>query len=413
MKYELVTFGCQVNISDSERISAFFEKQGYKETASPKDADFLIINMCCVRQSAVDRIYGKIEEIKNEKQANKKLKSILTGCILKKDEKKFAKNFDYILKKEDMKEWPKILGLTEKKYCNFFNIKPISSNRFTALIPISSGCNNYCSYCVVPYVRGNDVSRPVEDILKEVKTAIKGGAKDIWLLGQNVNSYKHKTTDFPKLLRMANNIPGNFWIRFTSPHPKDFSDELIKVMAGCKKVTPYLNLPLQSGDDTILKKMNRPYTAKKYKALVKKIRKQIPGITISTDIIVGFPGETKKQFDNTAKLFKEIKFDMAYLSIYSSRPGTKASEMEDTVTKKEKKRRKEYLNEILKKTALENNKKFIGRTEEVLPLEEKNGFLFGKSLHYKSIKFKGPKSLIGKFIKIKIVDALPWKLVGE
>jgi len=230
---------------------------------------------------------------------------------------------------------------------------------------------------------------------------------------------------FPKLLKMINGIPGKFWIRFTSSHPKDFSDELIKTMKDCKKVTPYLNLPVQAGDDEILKKMNRPYTITQYKKIINKIRKEIPNITLSTDVIVGFPGETKKQFENTAKLFKELKYDMAYIAKYSPRIGTAAAKAtlrgvsrsarsrEDNVSLKEKHRREKVLTEILKQTALENNKKYIGKTIEVLPTNYKDKFLVGKSFHYKTVKFKGQKNLIGKITKVKITDALPWGLKGE
>jgi len=320
-----------------------------------------------------------------------------------------------------------------------------------------TGCNNFCSFCVVPYTRGREVSRPAKDILCEVKNliekganpirnAISNGAREIWLLGQNVNSYQSigknssaaasakadKIVKFHDLLKMINEIPGNFWIRFTSPHPKDFSDELINTMAKCQRVTPYLNLPVQSGDDEILKKMNRPYTVNQYKDLVKKIRDKFAlireglerGVAISTDIIVGFPGETKKQFENTVKLFKEIKFDMAYIAEYSPRPGTAAEKLKDDVPKKEKERRYKILTEVLKKTALENNKKFVGKEIEVLierqGIRNKKQVYFGKTRTYKTVKIQlDPKpytlnaNLIGNFVKVKIIDALPWGLKGK
>jgi len=261
---------------------------------------------------------GLVPKLKNKK-------TILTGCILKKDRQKFSKLFDEII---DIKK------ITKK------------SGNLSGFVPIMSGCNNFCSYCVVPYTRGRETSRPVKEIICEVKKLVKNGVKEIWLLGQNVNSYKY---NFAKLLRKINEIPGNFSIRFMSSHPKDFSDELIKTMAKCKKVAKYLNLPVQSGDNEILKKMNRPYTVEQYKNLVKKIRKRIPDINLSTDVIVGFPGETKKQFENTVKLFKEIKYNIAYINKYSSRYGTAASKLEDDVPIKEKKRREKVLQKIINK----------------------------------------------------------------
>ena len=417
MKYYIITYGCQMNCSDSERIATVLESNGYKKASNIEKADLIVINMCSVRQSAVDRVFGLSPKLIKLKTLNSKLITILTGCILKKDRRKFVKYFDLVLNIRDLPKWPKILN-SKCKILNtndYLKIQPKYFSFPVAYIPISTGCNNFCTYCVVPYTRGSLIHRPAKDIIKEVKELVKKGYKEIWLLGQNVNSYKSQSSkiNFPKLLRMVNDIPGEFWIRFTSSHPKDLSDELIKTMAECKKVTPYLNLPVQSGDNKILKKMNRDYTVQKYKNLIKKIRKKIPDIALSTDIIVGFPGETKEQFKNTAKLLREIKFDMVYIAQYSSRPGTAATKMEDNVPQKEKKRREKVLTEILKKTALGKNKKYIGKIVKVLPLEWKKEFLFGKSFHYKSVKTKGSKKVLGKFIKVKIIDALPWGLLGE
>jgi len=314
---------------------------------------------------------------------------------------------------------------------NYFDILPKHRNNFSAFIPISNGCNNFCAYCVVPFVRGLLVCRNHEEILEEAKKVLEKGFKEIWFLGQNVNDYQSPTDpsiNFPKLLKMVNDIPGNFWIRFTSPHPKDFSDELIETMAKCQKVTPYLNLPVQSGDNEILKKMNRPYTVEQYKNLVKKIRTTFKKyrmglekeIAISTDIIIGFPGETKKQFENTVKLFKEIKFDMAYIAKYSPRPGTVAAKMKDDVASQKKEKRYKILTKILKEKALEKNKKYIGKEVEVLIEKSKNDFLIGKTRNYKTIKIEILHTkysilntyTIGQFLKTKIIDALAWGLKG-
>jgi len=299
---------------------------------------------------------------------------------------------------------------------DYLKIEPKYRSKFSAFMPIMTGCDNFCTYCVVPYVRGPEVSRKAEKILSEIKNLIKRGVKEIWLLGQNVNCYKDNKINFPKLLKMVNDIKGDFWIRFTSPHPKDFSDELINVMAKCEKVTEYLNLPVQSGDNEILKKMNRPYTIKEYKNLVKRIREKIPEISLSTDIIVGFPGETKKQFENTLSLFKEIKYDMAYIARYSSRSQTVASKLKDNVSPEEKEKRWKILTEILKKTALENNKKYIEKEVEVLIDSKKNNFYLGKTRTYKTIKFQVSSSkfqdLVGQFFKVKIIEVLPWGLKG-
>ena len=312
-----------MNKSDSERIAANLEYEGYDPASAIDEADLVVVNMCSVRQSAVDRIFGlsqKLKKLKAEK--------ILTGCILKKDKTKFRTIFDEI-------------GTIETR-------SPWGTGSQSQFVPISNGCDNFCTYCVVPHTRGPLVCRDHKEILKEVEESIKK-YKEIWFLGQNVNRYKSKTVNFAKLLEMANALTGDFAIRFMSPNPADFSDELIETMAECEKVAKFLNLPVQSGDNKILKKMNRPYTAEQYKNLVKKIRQKIPDINLSTDVIVGFPGETKKQFGNTVKLFKEIRFNIAYISKYSPRPGTAAFLLKDDVPIKEKKRREKILMELIKR----------------------------------------------------------------
>ena len=438
MKYKIVTFGCQMNKSDSERIAQVLESIGYKRASKEKEADLLVVNMCSVRQSAVDRVYGMAKKISKFKTQNSKLKTLLTGCVSKKDFLKFKNFFDFILPIKALQEWSEFLkkkrfhflpdqrekDFVKKLKCDYLKLKPKYEKNFSVFIPISTGCDNFCSFCIVPFVRGPLICRDHKEILKEAKKAIKNGAKEIWLLGQNVNDYSSPSDpkiNFAKLLKMVNEIEGDFWIRFTSPHPKNFSDESIETMAKCQKVTPYLNLPLQSGDNEILKKMNRGYTIGQYKELVKKIRKAFKKyrkglekeIAISTDIIVGFPGETKKQFLNTVKVFKKIKFDMAYIAQYSPRPKTIAEKMEDNVPKKEKERRWKILSKILEKIALKKNKKFIKKEVLVLPAQRKGNFLIGKNFHYKTVKFLGDKKLIGNFVKVKIKKALPFGLEGD
>ena len=412
MKYYIVTFGCQMNRSDSERIAALLETLDYEPTSKMEKADLIVVNICSVRQSAVDRVYGLLPKFKEFKKKNKKLKTVLTGCFLKKDARKMDKYFDLILTIKSLPNWPRYLKeknpLAIKDY---FKIKPKYNSSFTALIPIMTGCNNFCTYCVVPYTRGRENSRPVKEIISEAEDLVKKGYKEIWLLGQNVNSYS--PVPFSQLLKKVNDVPGKFWIRFTSSHPKDFSDGLIKTMSQSEKVTEYLNLPVQSGDDQILKRMNRPYNVEQYKEIVKKVKKEIPNISLSTDIIVGFPGETKEQFQNTVKLFKEIKYDMAYISKYSPRSGTAAAKLKDNVSPKEKDRREKILTELLKKTALEKNKGYIGKEVEVLIDQKKKNYLIGKTRTYKTVKIKTSKDLLGRFIKVKVEDALPWGLKGK
>jgi len=372
MKYHVIVFGCQMNISDAERVSAVLEGPngypGYKKTSNINEANLVVIVMCSVRQSAVDRVFGLAEKFKKMK---KPPKTILTGCILKKDKKTFSGLFDYVINISELvnskrtsqailhgspagEKLPRIERVSAGERVLAENLP--ASVKARAYVPISNGCNNFCTYCVVPYTRGRLICIDHKKIIEDVKKMLNPtsprlrGAREIWLLGQNVNDYSspsNKSIDFPKLLELINNLPGNFKIYFMSPNPKNFSDKLIKTMAQCQKFSKYLNLPIQSGDNEILKKMNRPYTAEKYLALVKKIRKEVPDINLSTDVIVGFPGETKKQFNNTAKLFRKIKFNIAYINKYSPRYGTASSKMEDDVLWEEKKRREKILMDII------------------------------------------------------------------
>ncbi len=336
-KYWIITYGCQANKADSERIASYLEKKKYKPAFNIKEADLIVVNMCSVRQAAVDGVFGKFREIARLKAKKPKLKTVLTGCIVKADKKKFREQFDEIWDKEEFSE-----------------VAPKRQNDSVVFIPISNGCNNNCSYCVVPFTRGRLVCREHKKVLKEAKAAVKKGAKEIWFLGENANDYRSPADsriNFGKLMEMADNIPGDFRIFFTSPHPKNFSKELIDTLAECKKFSRCLNLPLQSGNDEILKKMNRSYKVKEYKELIKQIREKMPDIKLSTDIIVAFPGETEKQFKNTAKLMEEIKFNWAYISKYSPRAGTAAFLIKDKIPLTEKKRREQILRKIVKDNA--------------------------------------------------------------
>lgn len=426
MKYFIQVFGCQMNRSDAERVAQLFESLGLKKSENIENADILVAVMCSVRQMAANRVFGMEQKIKHNKKTNPDFVSILTGCVVENDKPRFKNIFDHILDIKTLNQWPSILGIAAPDNIDndYFHTAPKHSSKFSVLIPISKGCDNYCTYCVVPYTRGSLISRPAHDVLSEADNAVKNGAKEIWLLGQNVNNYHAAGFDFAKLLESVNGIEGKFWIRFTSPHPKDFDDKTVEMMAKCQKVTPYLNLPIQSGDNAILKAMARPYTVAGYKHLVKKIRaafkKHRKGlekdIAISTDVIVGFPGETRAQFANTAKIFKELKYDMAYIAQYSRRAGTAAANLDDKVAPKEKKRRENAINAIVKKTALGHNKKYKGKIVEVLVDSIKNqAFGLGKTRTYKTVKFPIAKSNIkpGDIARVKITKVLAFGLIGE
>jgi len=414
MRYFISTFGCQMNKSDSERIARVLQNLGGKDVSSIKQADLIVINMCSVRQSAVDRAYGLIRQLTNNLK-NKNRKIILTGCILQKDKEKLKGKVDLIFNIEDLPGLPSLLNKpTEKvlrRKIHYLSLPPLLKSCFSAYVPIMTGCNNFCTYCVVPYTREREISRPASEIIKEIECLHKKGYKEIILLGQNVNSYRDGKTDFPVLLEKINSLKGKFWLRFITSHPKDLSDRLIEVMAQGGKITEYLHLPMQSGDEKILKKMNRGYTIEYYSNLIRKIREKIPGLNVSTDIIVGFPGETNKQFKNTAEAMKKIGFDMAYIARYSPRRDTSAAHLMDTVTNEEKKEREKYLTEILKITALKNNEKYLDRMVEVLVEQNKKNVSWGKTRSFKNVKIDHPFPP-GRFVKVKIVKVIPWRLEG-
>ena len=427
--YHIITIGCQMNIADSERLAAFLEERGYIYVPTTGQAAIIAINTCGIRQTAEDRAYGLVNTIRKN---NPLAKIIVTGCLSKRADvqKRLRDRADIFLPINEMLQLPEILDGEEikprfsldairlKQGEEYLNILPKRGKSFTATVPIGNGCNNFCSYCVVPYARGREVYRSAPDIIKEVKKLIKAGYKEIVLLAQNVNSYKDKKYNFPKLLAQIASLPGDFWIRFSSSHPKDVSSELIKVIGSSPKICSHLHLAVQSGDDEILRAMNRKYTVKHFKALIKKMRKTKPGIAITTDVIVGFPGETRKQFANTVKLFRDIKFDLAYISQYSPRPGTVSAQMKDNVTREEKKRRDEVIDKVLKKTALTNNKKYLKKEISVLVEGiNKRGKYYGKTSTYQTVLIRtanpANSKLVGNFVKVRITEILPFALEGD
>jgi len=415
--YYIITIGCAMNISDSERIAAYLEERDFILAKREIEADLVILTTCGVRQSAEDRAYGLVHKIKKK---NKKVRVILTGCLSERlDVKKRLKNkVDIWLNINDLPNLDKKLEKKEIKLSlsSYLELRPKYNSKFTAFVPIGNGCNNFCAYCVVPYARGREVYRPAKEILAEVRGLVKKGYKEIILIAQNVNSYKDKEINFSKLLKKVDDISGDFWIRFSTSHPKDMSDELIKVVAQSNKVCKHIHLPIQAGDDEILKNMNRKYTVAHYKGLIKKIRKAMPKSSITTDIIIGFPGETIKQFNNTKKLFREEKFDMAYISKYSSRPNTEAAKLEDNISLEEKKKREKELMNVLRRTALANNKKYMNKTVNILVNgKSRQGEWSGYTDTNKNVKIKNRKEeiKIGEFVKVKITKVKDFGMTGE
>ncbi|MFA5134475.1 MAG: MiaB/RimO family radical SAM methylthiotransferase [Patescibacteria group bacterium] len=454
MKYFLYIVGCQMNESDAERLSGILRAYGCTETDDERSADVIIVFACSVRQKAVDKIFGKLERWRSW-QRDKKIRTVLTGCVLPDDRKKFRERFDILIRTHEMHRLPRLLGLTADKpaeaitNADYLAFDPHRASPLIAHVPVMTGCNNYCTYCAVPYTRGEEASRPSADIIAEVRGLIAAEYREIMLLGQNVNAYidpeaphdpeliesraraqwkfdrdqpiqfRAATTDVPKdfaqLLIKLNRLKGNFWMRFLTSNPQDISDELIAALPKCKKVTPYLHLPIQSGDDEILRRMNRRHTREYYLGLIDKIRSAWPGVAITTDVIVGFPGETEEQFQHTADLMAAVRYDMAYIAEYSPRPGTAAARFfEDDVPRTEKKRRKQILNTLLEKTALQKNRELIGNEVAVLveSYDAQKKENVGKTDTYKSIRFRG-KNATGTFVRVTVTKASPWGLAGK
>jgi tRNA-2-methylthio-N6-dimethylallyladenosine synthase len=366
VKYYLWVLGCAMNYSDAERIATVLGLLGYKKTDKEADADLIITVACSVRQHAIDRIYGATKKWERMKR-KKPLMTGLSGCVLPEDKKKMTKAFDFIFEIQDLGKLPELLKeksiSTSAVDLGYLSVRPKYESDFSAYLPIMTGCNNFCSYCAVPYTRGREKSRPMDEILTEVKDLVKIGYKEITLLGQNVNSYQY---GFATLLKEIDKIQGDYRVYFYSNHPKDMGSELIKTISRLIHFPHYIHLPLQSGNDEILRKMNRHYTKKEYLKLVEEIRTQIPGVVLTTDIIVGFPGEKEKEFKDTQDVMRAVKFEMAFLAQYSPRTGTVSAKLKDDVSRAEKIRREKILTNILAETAEEKNEKLVGKTVRVL-----------------------------------------------
>ena len=431
-KYMIMTFGCQLNENDSEKIAGMVENLGYEKTDDLSKCDLVVFNTCCVRENAEERLFGKIGEIKKLKEERGTIIAI-GGCMMQEEHilEKIKKSYKYIdlvfgthtLNKfeEDLK---KIIE-DKKKIRDVIDIDgevieglPIKRNdKFKASVSIMYGCNNFCSYCIVPYVRGRERSRKKEDILKEVESLAKEGYKEITLLGQNVNSYDGGDGyKFSNLLYDVCKIEGIERIRFISPHPKDFTDDVIKAIKDNKKISRIVHLPLQSGSTKVLKEMNRKYTKEQYLALAEKMRKEIPDILFSTDIIVGFPGETEEDFEDTLDVVRRINYEQIFMFIYSRRVGTVADKMENQIPEEIKHKRFERLKKLYDDNVSKNNEKFIGKVEKILvDGESKNNenMFTGRNDANKVIIFEGSKDLIGKMINVKITEEHKWYLKGE
>ena len=420
----VVTYGCQQNVADSEKIKGMLELMGYDFTDNRLEAKLIIFNTCAVREHAEDRVFGNVGALKSYKRENHDVVIALCGCMMQQQHiaDKIKKSFpfvDLVFGTHVVHKLPELLyrALTGKK--RVFDITDTDGiiaegipvrrdNDAKAWLPIMYGCNNFCSYCIVPYVRGRERSRQVEDIVAEFKSLVEQGYKEITLLGQNVNSFGkdlEPRVTFANLLRMLNDIDGDFRIRFMTSHPKDCTKELIETMAQCDKVAEHLHLPFQSGSNRVLKAMNRHYTREQYLELIKYARKLMGDeLSITSDIIVGFPGETEEDFQETLDVVKKANYDTAFTFIYSKRSGTPAAGMENQVPEDVVKDRFSRLLTLVQEKGRENSSRFQGTIQEILVEDEnrEKGTLTGRTQHNLLVHFPGEKDLIGKYVKVSL-----------
>ena len=430
-KYLLITLGCQQNESDSEKLHGMLGKMGYTETESLDDADLILYNTCAVRENAEKKLFGRIGALKPYKEKNPDLIIGVCGCMTQQkgmDERfrRYYKYVDMVFGTHSLYAFPEILYKAIEDRLQVRDIRDIDGevtegipikrqSNVKAYLSVMYGCNNFCSYCVVPYVRGRERSREYKDVLDEAKSIASSGIKEIMLLGQNVNSYNGGLS-FAELVAKVSEIDGIERIRFMSSHPKDIGSELIDVMAQRKNVCNQLHLPVQSGSDRILKIMNRRYTVEKYMGIIDEVKRKIPDVTLTTDIIVGFPGETNEDFYKTMELLKAVRYDSIFSFIYSKRKGTPAAVMEDCLTEEEKHINFDKMLKLQNDISLEKNKAMIGSVQSVLVEgESKTDKLrqCGRSEGGKLVHFASDKDLTGEIVKVKITDVNTWTLSGD
>ena len=458
MKYYLLPFGCQMNLSDTERVRTVLKKMGFVPTDNEEEATILGIVACSVRQKGIDKVYGRIEKW-NAMKNRQNMITFVSGCILPADRLRFLKLFDLVFPMNELPNLPEMIrqyGIVTPAALQtgeeiedqpvvrpvaplfhkddkvnpsanmerFWSIAPIQTSSFEAYIPIQNGCNNFCTYCAVPYTRGREVSRPSQDILDEVKALVEKDYKSITLLGQNVNSYgldkKGEEINFAELLRRIGEYGKasgkTFWVYYTAPHPRDMEDEIIEVMSQYDCLAKQIHLPIQSGDDTMLQRMNRHHNLERYRHIIQTIREKLPTATLFTDIIVGFTHESEEEFENTRKAMEEFKYNMAFIAQYSVREGAVASKWEDDVPKEVKRQRYHRLTEELMKHALVYNQALVGTTTKMLveQFDRKNGYLAGHTEGKIVIRIPSTDTaLIGKIVDVKVTSASPLSIEGQ
>ena len=435
-KATVITYGCQMNVNESAKMKQILQTMGYEIVDDIDDSDLVFLNTCTVREGAAVKVYGKLGDLKRLKEKkNGKMIIGVTGCLAQEVRDEFIKKTPYVdlvLGNQNIGRIPDIIERLEKGEDVHVvmvededelpqRVDADFGDDIVASISITYGCNNYCTFCIVPYVRGMERSVPLHEIVQDVKKYTEKGYKEILFLGQNVNSYgsdlADETDNFAKLLRESAKIEGDFWIKYVSPHPKDFTDEVIEAIADNSKIARMLHLPLQSGSTKILNAMNRGYTKEEFITLAKKIKEKIPDIGLTTDIIVGFPGETEEDFQDTMDVVNEVGFENAFMFMYSKRSGTPAATMEEQVDEQVKSERLQQLMRLQNYKAKEESQKYLGKTVKVLvegPSRKNPEMLTGRTSTHKIVLFKSPGTdLKGKFVNTKIYEAKTWTLYGE
>ncbi len=435
-KATVITYGCQMNVNESAKMKQILQTMGYEIVDDIDDSDLVFLNTCTVREGAAVKVYGKLGDLKRLKEKkNGKMIIGVTGCLAQEVRDEFIKKTPYVdlvLGNQNIGRIPDIIERLEKGEDVHVvmvededelpqRVDADFGDDIVASISITYGCNNYCTFCIVPYVRGMERSVPLHEIVQDVKKYTEKGYKEILFLGQNVNSYgsdlADETDNFAKLLRESAKIEGDFWIKYVSPHPKDFTDEVIEAIADNFKIARMLHLPLQSGSTKILNAMNRGYTKEEFITLAKKIKEKIPDIGLTTDIIVGFPGETDEDFQDTMDVVNEVGFENAFMFMYSKRSGTPAATMEEQVDEQVKSERLQQLMRLQNYKAKEESQKYLGKTVKVLvegPSRKNPEMLTGRTSTHKIVLFKSDRTdLKGKFVHTRIYEAKTWTLYGE
>ena len=435
-KATVITYGCQMNVNESAKMKQILQTMGYEIVDDIDDSDLVFLNTCTVREGAAVKVYGKLGDLKRLKEKkNGKMIIGVTGCLAQEVRDEFIKKTPYVdlvLGNQNIGRIPDIIERLEKGEDVHVvmvededelpqRVDADFGDDIVASISITYGCNNYCTFCIVPYVRGMERSVPLHEIVQDVKKYTEKGYKEILFLGQNVNSYgsdlADETDNFAKLLRESAKIEGDFWIKYVSLHPKDFTDEVIEAIADNSKIARMLHLPLQSGSTKILNAMNRGYTKEEFITLAKKIKEKIPDIGLTTDIIVGFPGETDEDFQDTMDVVNEVGFENAFMFMYSKRSGTPAATMEEQVDEQVKSERLQQLMRLQNYKAKEESQKYLGKTVKVLvegPSRKNPEMLTGRTSTHKIVLFKSDRTdLKGKFVHTRIYEAKTWTLYGE